>query len=133
MSVVARQLGHPPTAIWIALTVLAAALLVWWSRLIGEGPAHVGAWTPFALPVLFLVRAFVRSRWAPGLLGFGLGVTLSGATGRGVVFVLLALAAVVVDAVAARGTPQRSSLSAAAGFGLGLLALWLTLSMKPPT
>ncbi|HZP97443.1 MAG TPA: hypothetical protein VFC31_14080 [Candidatus Limnocylindria bacterium] len=120
------------TILWIGLAAFATALLVWWAELISRGPAHVGAWMPFVLPIIFVVRAALRTSWASALPGLALGITFSGVTGRGVVFAALALAGVLIDLAITPESSRRASLVwSVAGIGLGLIALVAGLSLEP--
>jgi hypothetical protein len=114
---------------WLVLAVVTAAFFPWWWSLISRGPIGVASWAPLALPVVFAARGFIPGLPGAVLIGLALGLTLAGATGRGAVFSVLALGAVMVDLASARPRLLPRVLMLSLGFllGLSLLALGLAL------
>lgn len=114
--------------VWIGLSVLTAVLLVWWWSVITLGGVGFGGWAPFAMPILFGLRSVARGSWAPALTGLALGITLSGATGRGIVFTLVAIAGILIEFLTESGR-LRAAWWVLAGFAIGLAALTIGLAL----
>lgn len=113
-----------PSVAWLVLAALALAPLTWWWTVIDRGPVLPAALMPFAIPPLLVLRAFVRSSSRGGLLiGLVLGICLAGATGRGAIFVIIGVGALMLEIKSPHPRVGRSVLAIVGGFVIGLAVL----------
>jgi len=112
---------------WIALVAGSLLLLYWWVQGIRSGGgASALALLPFALPFVFVVRAALRpSPVTLALIGLALGIGTVASTGRGIVFLIVALAALAIELkLSRRRIGLVDAVAVLAGFAIPLIVVW---------